>query len=62
MSISYKKLWILIIDKNMTNVEIRKATGIRPATFTKIKKNEMVSLEVLYKIYQVLQCVICYII
>ncbi len=40
----------------MTNVEVRKATGIRPATFTKLKKNEMVSLEVLVKICQVLQC------
>lgn len=50
MSISYKKLWKLIIDKDMTNVEVRKATGISPATFTKLKKNEMVSLEVLVKI------------
>ncbi len=56
MSISYKKLWKLIIDKDMTNVEVRKATGISPATFTKLKKNEMVSLEVLVKICQVLQC------
>lgn len=56
MGISYKKLWKLIIDKDMTNVEVRKATGISPATFTKLKKNEMVSLEVLVKICQVLQC------
>ena len=56
MDISYKKLWKLIIDKDMTNVEVRKATGISPATFTKLKKNEMVSLEVLVKLCQVLQC------
>lgn len=56
MSISYKKLWKLIIDKDMTNVEVRKVTGISPATFTKLKKNEMVSLEVLVKICKVLQC------
>lgn len=56
MGISYKKLWKLIIDKDMTNVEVRKATGISPATFTKLKKNEMVSLEVLVKLCQVLQC------
>lgn len=42
MNISYKKLWKLIINKDMTNVEVRKATGISPATFTKLKKNEMV--------------------
>lgn len=56
MNISYKKLWKLIIDKDMTNVEVRKASGVSPATFTKLKKNEMVSLEVLVKICQILQC------
>lgn len=56
MNISYKKLWKLIIDKDMTNVEVRKASGISPATFTKLKKNEMVSLEVLVKICRILQC------
>lgn len=56
MNISYKRLWKMIIDKDMTNVEVRKATGISPATFTKLKKNEMVSLEVLVKICHVLQC------
>lgn len=56
MNISYKKLWKLIIDKDMTNVEVRKASGISPATFTKLKKNEMVSLEVLVKICQILKC------
>ena len=56
MDISYKKLWKLIIDKDMTNVEVRKATGISPATFTKLKKNEMVSLGVLVKLCQVLRC------
>lgn len=56
MNISYKKLWKLIIDKDMTNVEVRKVSGISPATFTKLKKNEMVSLEVLVKICKILKC------
>lgn len=56
MSVSYKKLWKLIIDKDMTNVEVRKTAGISPATFTKLKKNETVSLEVLVKICQILKC------
>lgn len=56
MSVSYKKLWKLIIDKDMTNVSVRKAAGISPATFTKIKKNKTVSLEVLLKICEVLDC------
>lgn len=56
MNISYKKLWKLIIDKDMTNVEVRKASGVSPATFTKLKKNETVSLEVLVKLCTVLHC------
>lgn len=56
MNISYKKLWKLIIDKDMTNVEVRKATNISPATFTKLKKNELVSLDVLLKLCKYLDC------
>lgn len=56
MSVSYKKLWKLIIDKDMTNVSVRKAAGISPVTFTKIKKNEIVSLNVLLKLCKVLDC------
>ena len=56
MGVSYKKLWKLIIDQDTTNVEVRKATGISPATFTKLKKNEIVSLDVLIKLCMVLDC------
>lgn len=56
MSVSYKKLWKLIIDRDMTNVEVRKASGISPATFTKLKKNETVSLDILLKICKLLDC------
>ena len=38
MGVSYKKLWILIIDKDMTNVGVRKSAKISPATFTKLKE------------------------
>ena len=50
MAISYKKLWKLLIDKNMTAVELRQATGIAPNTLTKLRKDEEVSLSVLIKI------------
>ena len=50
MAISYKKLWKLLIDKNMTAVELRQATGIAPNTMTKLRKDEEVSLTVLVKI------------
>ena len=56
MGVSYKKLWKLIIDQDKTNVEVRKAAGISPATFTKLKKNEIVSLDVLMKLCMILDC------
>ena len=40
----------------MTNVEVRKAAKVSPATFTKLKKNEIVSLDVLIKICKILDC------
>ena len=50
MGISYKKLWKLLIDKNMTAVELREKTGIAPNTMTKLRRDEEVSLTVLVKI------------
>ena len=50
MAISYKKLWKLLIDKDMTDVELRQRTGIAPNTMTKLRKDEEVSLSVLVKI------------
>lgn len=54
MAISYKKLWKLLIDKEMTAVELRQVTGIAPNTMTKLRKDEEVSLSVLVKICTVL--------
>ena len=54
MAISYKKLWKLLIDKDMTAVELRQATGIAPNTMTKLRRDEEVSLSVLVKICTVL--------
>ena len=50
MAISYKKLWTLLIDKDMTAVELREKTGIAPNTMTKLRKDEEVSMAVLIKI------------
>ena len=50
MAISYKKLWKLLIDKNMTAVELRRITGIAPNTMTKLRRDEEVTLTVLNKI------------
>ena len=50
MAISYKKLWKLLIDKDMTAVDLRQATGIAPNTMTKLRRDEEVSMTVLIKI------------
>lgn len=54
MAISYKKLWKLLIDKGMTAVDLRQATGIAPNTMTKLRRDEEVSMTVLAKICKVL--------
>ena len=50
MAISYKKLWKLLIDKEMTAVGLREKTGIAPNTMTKLRRDEEVSMTVLIKI------------
>lgn len=50
MAISYKKLWKLLIDKDMTPVDLREKTGIAPNTMTKLRRDEEVSMTVLVKI------------
>ena len=54
MTISYKKLWKLLIDKDMTAVELRTKTGIAPNTMTKLRRDEEVSMAVLIKICKAL--------
>ena len=42
MAISYKKLWKLLIDKDMSAARLREITGIAPNTMTKLRKDEEV--------------------
>ena len=56
MRISYKKLWIMLAEREMSKAELRKAAGIAPATFTKLRRNQEVALSVLLKIADVLDC------
>jgi len=55
-TISYNKLWKLLIDKKMSKADLRKATGIASSTLTKLSKDEGVSMEVLLKICSYLDC------
>ncbi len=55
MSISYNKLWKLLIDKKMSKADLRRAASIAPNTMTKLRRDEEVSMAVLIKICTVLQ-------
>ena len=59
MSISYKKLWKLLIDRDMYKKDLRVAAGLSTNVIAKMGRNENVSTEVLVKICSVLQCDIC---
>lgn len=56
MTLSYNKLWKLLIDKRMTKTEMRLKADISTTTLAKLGKNETVSMEVLLKICKVLEC------
>lgn len=56
MSVSYKKLWKLLIDKDMTKVELREKAGISTGTLAKLGKNENVTTDVLVKVCEALDC------
>lgn len=50
MKISYKKLWHVLLDKNMTKQKLRKATGISTTTVQKLTKNESVGIDIILRI------------
>jgi len=56
MEISYKKLWKLLIDKDLKKKDLQQIAGISSATVTKLGKNENVNTEVLQKICIALKC------
>lgn len=56
MSVSYKKLWKLLIDKDMKKKDLCVKAGISPASVTKMGRNGHVSTEILLKICMALNC------
>ncbi|MDQ1233922.1 putative transcriptional regulator [Paenibacillus sp. SORGH_AS306] len=54
--ISYKKLQKLLIDREIKKQELVKMTGISSATMAKLNTNEYVSLEVIDKVCEALDC------
>lgn len=56
MKISYSKLWKLLIDKKMSKADLRKAVEMSPNTMTKMRRDEEVSMRVMLKIANYLNC------
>ena len=56
MAVSYKKLWKLLIDKDMKKKDLQALAGISWASVTKMSKGENVSMEVLLKVCKALNC------
>ena len=56
MAISYKKLWVLLAEKEMSKAEFRDALELSTGTMTKLNKGEEVSIPVLLRICDYLNC------
>ena len=56
MKISYKKLWKLLIDKNMNRKDLRERTGISSACIAKLGKGSNVSTDIIVRICKELDC------
>ena len=56
MAVSYKKLWIMLIERNISPATLRKDLNIATGTMTKMRRNEEVALSVLLRICEYLDC------
>ena len=56
MIIIYKKLWKLLIDRDLKKKDLREMAGISPSTIAKLGRNENINTEVLIKICRALDC------
>ena len=56
MKISYKKLWMLLIQRDITKVRLKRDLGLAAGTMSKLNKGEDVALSVLLRICDYLDC------
>ena len=56
MAANYNKLWKLLIDKGMTKTDLRLKTGMSTSTLAKLGNNEVVSMDVVLRICEILEC------
>ncbi len=56
MSVSYNKLWKLLVDKKMSKADLRRAVDISSNTLTKLRKDEEVAMSIMRKICEHFEC------
>ena len=56
LTVSYNKLWKLLVDKKMSKADLRRAVEISPNTMTKLRRDEEVSISVLKRLCECLEC------
>ena len=56
MGISYTKLWIMLVEKDISQATFRKDLNIATGTMTKMRRNEEVALSILLRICEYLDC------
>ena len=56
LTISYNRLWKLLVDKRMSKADLRRAVEISPNTMTKLRRDEEVSMTVLKRICEYFEC------
>ena len=56
LTVSYNKLWKLLVDKKMSKADLRRAAEISPNTMTKLRRDEEVFMTVLKRICEYLEC------
>lgn len=54
--IRYNKLWKILVDKKLSKADLRKAIGAAPNTLTKLRRDEEVSMSILIRICEYLNC------
>ena len=56
MTVSYKKLWKILIDKDMKKKDLLAAAGISQSSLSKMGRNENVNTDILVKVCKALNC------
>ena len=56
MAVSYKKLWKLLIDRDMKKKDLLAAAGISQSSLSKMGRNENVNIDILVKVCKALNC------